>query len=121
VGGYLKGRDCTLLLRGRPIGSGSASKNTITIRQINLNGTRNMAEPTNEPVALDELEVDLTFVVGQATVTLGELRALAPGAAFELTTPVGEAVTIHANGRPIGKGELLEVGDRVGVRITELS
>jgi type III secretion system YscQ/HrcQ family protein len=120
VRSYLSTRECYLLLRGRPFGTGQANGSTITIKQVNLNGTQKMAETTKEPAALDELEVELTFVVGQKTVTLGELRSLAPGAAFELGAPIGEAVTIHANGRPIGKGELLEVGDRVGVRITEL-
>jgi type III secretion system YscQ/HrcQ family protein len=120
VRGFLAARECFLLLRGRPFGIGQANGSSITIKQVNLNGTHKMAETTKEPAALDELEVELTFVVGQKTVTLGELRTLAPGASFELGAPIGEAVTIHANGRPIGKGELLEVGDRVGVRITEL-
>lgn len=121
VRAYLTQKEVTLFLQGRSFGGARAQDNLITLQRLNFNPIpKNMAQTTPEHSALDDLEVELTFLVGQTTLTLGELRGLAPGASFELTAPVSEAVTIHANGRPIGKGELLEIGDRVGVRVTEL-
>lgn len=120
VQGYIRLRECSLFLQNRFIGNAVANRQTVTLNQLNLNAKPDMAESAAEPVALDELEVNLTFVVGQTTLTLGELKSLTPGASFELPTPVSEAVTILANGKAIGSGELLEVGGRVGVRITKL-
>lgn len=121
VQGYIRLRECSLFMQKKFIGSAVANRQTVTLNQFNLNAKPDMAESAAEPVALDELEVTLTFVVGQTTLSLGELKTLAPGASFELPAPVSEAVTIQANGKAIGTGELLEVGGRVGVRITKLT
>ena len=69
--------------------------------------------------SINDLEIELTFVVGQTTLTVGELRNLAVGFTFELPTPVGQDLIILANGKNIGKGELIEVGGHLGVRVTE--
>jgi len=58
--------------------------------------------------------------VGRKTFRLAELGELKPGFAFELETPVDKAVTIRANGRRIGSGELTRVGERVAVRVLEV-
>jgi len=120
VAGYFGLGECELLLRGKSIGIAIVKEQLCTFKNLNLNGTSNMAETSAEPFSLDQLEVELTFIVGQTKLTLGELRSLSPGATFELGTPVGQAVSIFANGCAFGKGELLEIGGRVGVRVTEL-
>ena len=80
-----------------------------------------MGDTVTGTLPVDELEIQLSFLVGQTSLSLRELRSLAPGAVFELPTAVGQAVTICANGRAIGKGELLELGEHVGVRVTEFT
>lgn len=71
--------------------------------------------------ALDALSVDLTLVVGQLSLSLGELAALAPGYVFELPNQLEHAqVLIQSGGRTIGRGELVAVGDTLGVQLTEL-
>ena len=75
------------------------------------------------------VEVDLIRRLAQApgplnaavTLTVGELRSLAPGFTFDLGSPAGADLTICANGKPIGKGQLIEVGEHLGVRVTEFS
>ncbi len=76
---------------------------------------------TPRPVRLDDLEVRLAFDLGQQTVTLGWLSALQPGAVLALDSPSPRLVAIRANGALIGRGELVRLDDRVGVRVLELA
>lgn len=108
---FAKGQICELRSGKQTFGNGTLTDKIFTLKQLST-----MA--TNAPV--NDLEIELTFVVGQSTLTVGELRSLAPGFVFELAG-VCDGVTICANGKEIGKGELLEVGDRVGVRVTAFS
>ena len=69
---------------------------------------------------LDAIPVTLTFEVGRLEVPLGELRRMGPGSVLELGRGMGELVEIAAHGRPIGRGELVEVDGAVAVRIVRL-
>lgn len=74
--------------------------------------------PAAEGPALDALPVRLEFELGQLSVALGELAALQPGYIFTLPQPVeGSNVTIRANGTVVGRGELVAVGETLGVRL----
>lgn len=64
-----------------------------------------------------QLPVRLVFEIGEKRIALKELRNIQPGFAFELASPVEKPVTIRANGVVVGTGELIQVGDRVGVRV----
>ncbi|MFO1058413.1 MAG: type III secretion system cytoplasmic ring protein SctQ [Dongiaceae bacterium] len=80
------------------------------------------AKPAEAPAAsLDEVEIDLVFELGGATLTLAEIRAIGKGHVFDLGKDWRHAVTIRANGRVVGSGELIEVEDRLGVRVIELA
>jgi len=49
-----------------------------------------------------------------------QVLSLGPGSVIELQRAAGEPVEVFANGRCIGRGEIVVVGDQFGVRITEL-
>lgn len=71
---------------------------------------------------IEALEVMLTFELGAHTVTLGELRSLQPGHAIELAQPLQRStIRIMANGRPVGTGYLIALGDKLGIRISEFA
>jgi len=70
-------------------------------------------------VSLDEVPVHLVFEVGRKKIPLDKLRTLREGYTFELSNQASKPVTIRANGQVIGSGELLKVGNRVGVRISK--
>lgn len=71
---------------------------------------------------LDAMEVTLRFEVGDLEVTLGELRNLGAGHVFDLGQPLNRSVVrILAHGNLLGKGHLVAVGDRLGVRVTEFA
>lgn len=74
-----------------------------------------------DPVSLDGVEVELQARVGTLTVTLAQLRQLGEGQVVEFSTPVDSPVTLTVSGRPVASGELVDVGGRVGVRITGMA
>lgn len=64
------------------------------------------------------LPVEVAFELGRSELRVGELSALQPGYVFPLAAPVdGASVTIRANGQAVGQGELVAVGDTLGVRL----
>jgi type III secretion protein Q len=71
---------------------------------------------------LDALEVALRFEVGDLSLTLGELKSVQAGHVFELAQPLNRSpVRILAHGNLLGKGHLVAVGDRLGVRVAEFA
>ena len=83
-------------------------------------------ETEGAAAALDEatvstLPVRLVFEVGRREVSLDELREMAVGSPISLEKPVSSVVDILANGRRIGAGEMVLIGDQLGVRVTRLN
>lgn len=75
------------------------------------------AAPDGDALAR-RLPVDIAFELGRSELRIGELSALQPGYVFPLAAPVeGMNVTIRANGQAVGQGELVAVGDTLGVRL----
>lgn len=71
---------------------------------------------------LDALEVTLRFEVGDLSVSLGELKGLRAGHVFDLGQPLNRGtVRILAHGNVLGKGFLVAVGERLGVRVSEFA
>jgi type III secretion protein Q len=71
---------------------------------------------------LDALEVALRFEVGELSLSLGELKSIRAGHVFDLAQPLNRStVRILAHGNVLGKGHLVAVGDRLGVRVAEFA
>ncbi|WP_347336762.1 MULTISPECIES: type III secretion system cytoplasmic ring protein SctQ [Bradyrhizobium] len=66
---------------------------------------------------LDDLEITLVFECGRWSIALGALRNIGEGHVFELNRPVDGPVDIVANGRRIGRGDIIRIGDELGVRL----
>src|SRR5690606_41761603 len=65
----------------------------------------------------------LNFEVGRLTLPIGELAGWQPGTLVEIEPPRiddGIEVVIRANGKWIGSGDLVRVGERLAVRIARL-
>lgn len=80
-------------------------------------------DPAGLPLSrLDALEVVLRFEVGELSLTLGELKSLSPGHVFDLGQTLNRCdVRILAHGNLLGRGYLVAVGDRLGVRVSEFA
>jgi type III secretion protein Q len=79
-----------------------------------------LQRPDLEEADLEQLPIRVVFEVGRLELPLAEVRRLAPGYVLPLARPSDTAVDIVANGRKIGHGSLLKVGDSIGVRVERL-
>ena len=69
---------------------------------------------------LQDVDVKLTVEIGSAALTLRELLALGESSVIELDRAANELLDVFVNGTLIGRGEVVTVGDRFGVKMTEL-
>ncbi|MBX3595292.1 flagellar motor switch protein FliN [Sphingomonas sp.] len=69
---------------------------------------------------LQDVGVKLTVEIGSTTLTLRELLALGETSVIELDREADELLDVFVNGTLIGRGEVVTVGDKFGVRMTEL-
>ncbi|MDR6993173.1 type III secretion system cytoplasmic ring protein SctQ [Luteimonas sp. 3794] len=68
------------------------------------------------------LPVEVEFEVGKVELRMSDIAGLQPGYVFALPTHLeGANVTIRANGQIAGQGELVAVGDTLGVRLLSWS
>lgn len=70
--------------------------------------------------AVYEIPVQLSAVLGKATMPVSQLLRLGRGAVVELDRKVGEPVEIYVNNRLVARGEVLVVDDHLGVTMTEI-
>jgi flagellar motor switch protein FliN/FliY len=69
---------------------------------------------------LRDVQVEITLEIGRRRMRIAEVLKLAPGQTLELAKAAGEPLDIFVNGKLLGRGEAVVVGDRYGVRITEI-
>ncbi|MBA2918977.1 flagellar motor switch protein FliN [Sphingomonas sp. MAH-20] len=70
---------------------------------------------------LQDVDVRLSVEVGGASLKLRELLALGESSVIELDRYANELLDVLVNGTLIGRGEVVTVGERFGIRITELA
>jgi type III secretion protein Q len=78
------------------------------------------AATPEEIAALDDIDLQLSFRAGEAALPLRTLKTMGPGSIIEMTEPANATVSIMANGRLVGTGELIDVGGRRAVQIRRL-
>jgi flagellar motor switch protein FliN/FliY len=70
---------------------------------------------------LENIEVKLTVEVGSTELKIRDLLRLNEGSVVELERLAGDPLDILANGVKIAKGEVVMVGERFGIRFTEVT
>ena len=70
---------------------------------------------------LENIEVKLTVEVGNTEIKIKDLLRLNEGSVVELDRLAGDALDILANGTKIAKGEVVMVGEKFGIRFTEVA
>ncbi len=70
---------------------------------------------------LENIEVRLTVEVGNTEIKIKDLLRLNEGSVIELDRLAGDALDILANGTKIAKGEVVMVGEKFGIRFTEVA
>lgn len=76
--------------------------------------------PVDALALLRDVEVELTLEIGRRRMRIADVVKLGPGRMVELDKQAGEPLELLVNGRLIGRGEAVVVGDRYGIRITEI-
>jgi type III secretion protein Q len=69
---------------------------------------------------LENLPVTLVFELGRTALPLGEFKQLAPGAIVPLPEVAKETVDVIANGKRVGRGEIVRIGESLGVRLVRM-
>tara|TARA_B100000131_G_scaffold190473_1_gene183189 strand:- start:557 stop:928 length:372 start_codon:yes stop_codon:yes gene_type:complete len=70
---------------------------------------------------LENIDVKLTVEVGGAEIKLRDLLRINEGSVIELERLAGDPLDILANGTIIAKGEVVMIGERFGIRFTEVA
>lgn len=84
------------------------------------------ADGARSPAAASDLQavydipVQVSAVLGSASMQVSQLLKLGRGAVVELDRKVGEAIDIYVNNRLVARGEVVLVEERLGVTMTEI-
>ncbi len=85
-----------------------------------LGGADQGAPTARDLDLLADVNVEVAVEFGRTRMRLGDLLTLRRGSLVELARRPEEQVMILANGTPIAYGDIVVVGDQVGVHIVEL-
>ena len=78
-----------------------------------------MPESDNLQV-LENISVRLSVEVGRTELTIRELLRLTEGSVVELDRLVGDPLDILVNNTPIAMGEVVMVGEKLGIRFGQI-
>jgi len=69
---------------------------------------------------LMDVPVAVTVELGLRSVKIADILRLGPGSVLELDKANGEPLDLYVNDRLIARGEAVIVGERYGIRLTEV-
>jgi flagellar motor switch protein FliN/FliY len=67
-----------------------------------------------------DIPVTISIELGRTRLHVEEILRLGQGSVVELEKLAGEPLEILVQGRPIGKGEVVVVNEKFGVRLTDI-
>ncbi len=70
---------------------------------------------------LMDIPVKVVVELGKANVELGELLRMGMGSVLELEKQSDDPLDVHINGKLIGRGEVVVVNNRFGIKLTEVA
>lgn len=73
-----------------------------------------------EGISVKKVPIALTIELARLRIPLEKLMRLEPGLFLELPTHPEQGVNLTVNGKKVGKGELVSLGETMGVRILEI-
>lgn len=79
-----------------------------------------MNDPTGDMSLVLDVPVEVSVQLGTRTIPVADVLNLGPGSVVELGKAAGESLDILVNGKLVARGEAVVVGEKYGVRITEV-
>jgi flagellar motor switch protein FliN/FliY len=67
-----------------------------------------------------DIPLKVSVELGRSSMIIDKMLQLTQGSVVELDKSAGETVDIYVNDKLLGKGEVIVVNERFGVRITEI-
>jgi flagellar motor switch protein FliN/FliY len=67
-----------------------------------------------------KLQVPIIVRLAEKVLPVGEITQLVPGAIIEFNKTVGENLDLMINNKLIGNGQAVKVGEKFGLKITQL-
>jgi flagellar motor switch protein FliN/FliY len=86
----------------------------------NNNSHSKKTEIPRELEFLYDVPLQVSVEVGRTRILLKDLLAMGEGYVVELDKLSGEPLDLYINSRLIAKGEAVKVGDKFGIRLTEV-
>jgi len=77
-------------------------------------------EPAAAPIPVEQVPIRIKVEVGRLEITAQDLLGLKPGNLLQLGRSIEQGVDLVVGGKVVARGELIEVGDHLGVRLTDL-
>jgi flagellar motor switch protein FliN/FliY len=68
----------------------------------------------------DEINVDISVVLGENHMPVHQLLRMGRGAVIDLDVDEDDDVKIYANNTLVAKGQVVLLGERIGISITEV-
>lgn len=76
--------------------------------------------PTSDKLTANDIPIELIVEVAALTLSVQKVLELAPGNVLDLGITPESGVNLVVNNRVVGKGELLKIGETIGVRILQI-
>jgi len=76
--------------------------------------------PEDRLKKLENIEMRLSVEAGSTNLTVRDLLKLNVGSVVELDTEAGAHLVVKANGTPVLKGEIVTIGQSLGIRMTQV-
>lgn len=67
-----------------------------------------------------DIPLELVVVIGRTKILVQELLQLTQGSVVALDKLAGEPMEVYVNGKLIGRGEVVVVNEKFGIRITDI-
>ena len=100
--------------------TGTKMSMTFTEEKTMSQSPNEMRQPRQDIVAVEDVLVPITVVVGEVELPLRAMASLQAGYVFELPTSVEEAVVhLYTGSSCVGQGRLVTVGSMLGVQVLE--
>ncbi|MET1410833.1 FliM/FliN family flagellar motor switch protein [Roseibium sp. HPY-6] len=68
----------------------------------------------------DEIKVDISVVLGESEMPVHQLLRMGRGAVIDLDVSEDDDVKIYANNTLVARGQVVLLGERIGISITEI-
>jgi flagellar motor switch protein FliN/FliY len=97
----------------------ASSRRTPEAERLKPDETDRKTPTMNLDLILD-IPVTVSIELGRTRLVVEEILQLGQGSVVELDKLAGEPLEVLVQGRPIGKGEVVVVNEKFGIRLTDI-